>query len=136
MLGISIDKDGFNFFDWIVENLPFSVLDALLSAKFPTTEACLEHIFAHSLRRGNLGLVRTLLARRSKLVQVLGFSELVDADSVPPPIVLTGSPDQVQTFAISRSFDELFMAVLRLDDVEITRSLLAAGDDSGRNPPL
>jgi ankyrin repeat protein len=136
MLGTSTNPRTSNFFDWIVDNLPSSVLDALLSAKFPTTEACIEHIFAHSLRRGNLGLLRTLLAKRRNLVQVLGFSKPVDTNSLRPPVVLTGSPDQVQTFRISETVDELFLFALRLNDVEITRCLLAAGDDAGRILPL
>ena len=73
-LPVSIDPRDYSFFDWIIEYLPPSILDALLSAGLRTSDACTEYILEHALTRGNLVLARTLLERGSNLLRALAPS--------------------------------------------------------------
>jgi ankyrin repeat protein len=114
----------YNFFDWIVDNVSNPMLDALLHAKLPTTEACIEHILAQSLSRGNLGLTRTLLAKDNTVLRTKALSANTDENRIE------NDHDQ------DHSFNALFEVAVHRDDTEIILHFLEATEDAGRISPL
>jgi len=124
MLNVSLSREYYTFFDWMVDNMSASLLDALLCARLPTTEACVEHILTHCLLKGNSQLARTILAKDNSILR----TKVLSADT---------NENRIENNPLDGpTFNRLFAAAVRLDDAGIIRHFLEARQDIGRISPL
>jgi ankyrin repeat protein len=123
----SVDRTEYNFFDWIMDNLPSAMLDALVSSNTSTAKACIEWMFFYSLIKGKMELAWTLLTKKPTILHELRGSKT-------NPMKFEKYFNQ---WGPASSFQALFLRALHVDDVKLVRRFLETAKwESDPNLPL